>query len=255
MKALAITVIIPAKIVNRVLNLTLLSAFFIVLLAGCAQQETFTYGPPTGWVHDDTKWWIEGQDTTGLFRDLETLEAMEVTGATDVYISNTALTGGRNARKEFAKAVKRSLIRMYRNEPAVVDSLFEQFLAPQIEDVQFTNDPAKDIETFKKKSYRLLQRHFREPRTRLELGKDVLVVYPDSIREQGVAGSVRLQVYLDNEGNPKAVELIESVHPVLDQLALVATTEMRWLPAYVEKKRDWHPIPSWTRFLITFKTS
>ena len=144
---------------------------------------------------------------------------------------------------------------MYRNEPAIVDSIFEQYLTPKIADVKFSNDPVQDVEKFKKQSVSLLRRHFQEPRTRLDLGTDVLVVYPDSLREQEVAGAVKMQVYLDDEGNPLAVELIDSVHPVLDQLALVATTEMRWLPAYVEHKRDWKPIPSWTRFRITFKTS
>ncbi|MEM8487296.1 MAG: TonB family protein [Bacteroidota bacterium] len=228
-------------------------AFF--LIQGCTQDAAFTYGPPAGWEADGTTWWNAAQDTTGLFRELETLEDMQVAGAEDVYLSNTSLTAGRDARQQFTKAVKRSLIRMYRNEPAIVDSLFEKFLAPKVQDVQFTNDPAKDVETFKKSSYKLLSRHFREPRTRLELGTDVLVVYPDSIRQQGVEGYVKLQVYLDAEGNPLTVELLDGVHPVLDQLALMATTEMRWLPAYVEHKREWKAIPSWTRYRIAFKTS
>ncbi len=230
-------------------------ACLAIILQGCSSQEPFNYGPPQDWEGIETTWWKAGQDTTGMFRDLETLESMEVTGSGDLYLANSGMTTGKDARNQFSKAVKRSLIRMYRNEPAIVDSLFEKFLAPKIQDVQFTNDPAKDVEDFKKRSYKLLSRHFREPRSRLELGTDVIVVYPDSIRQQGIQGSVKLQVFLDDEGNPLSVELVEGVHPVLDQLALVATTEMRWLPAYVEKKRDWDPIPSWTRFRITFKTS
>ena len=224
-------------------------------MQGCATEEPFSYGPPEGWEGVETTWWKAGQDTSGVFRALETLEEMKVTGAEDVYLASAGMTRGKDARKQFSKAVKRSLIRMYRNEPAIVDSLFEKFLAPKIGDVEFTNDPVKDVEKFKKSSYKLLSRHFKEPRTRLELGTDVIVAYPDSIRAQGVEGYVKLQVYLDDEGNPLTVELLEGIHPVLDQLALVATTEMRWLPAYVEKKRDWDPIPSWTRFRITFKTS
>ncbi|MFK7847149.1 MAG: energy transducer TonB [Rhodothermales bacterium] len=233
----------------------LFTIVILFLFQGCTSEEPFEFGPPVEWEGVETTWWKIGQDTTHLFRDLETLEDMKVAGADDVYLTNAALTASRDARKQFAKAVKRSLIRMYRNEPAVVDSLFEKFLVPKIEEVKFTSDPVKDVETFKKTSYKLLSRHFREPRTRLDLGTDVIVVYPDSIRMQGIEGSVKLQVYLDDEGNPLTVELVDSVHPVLDQLALVATTEMRWLPAYVEHKRDWKPIPSWTRFRITFKTS
>ena len=229
--------------------------FLSLLFQGCTSHEPFSYGPPQGWEGTGTTWWKVGQDTTGVFRDLETLEAMAITGSGDVFLANTAISGGKDARHQFSKAVKRSLIQMYRNEPAIVDSLFEKFLAPQIDEVKFTSDPVKDVEDFKKKSYKLLVRHFREPRQRLELGTDVKVIYPDSLRAQGIQGSVRLQVFLDDEGNPLAVELIEGVHPVLNQLALIATTEMRWLPAYVEKKRDWDPIPSWTRFRIKFETS
>ncbi len=239
------------SIVKRVLY----TVVFLFLFQGCTSEDPFASGPPAEWEGVETTWWRIGQDTTNLFRDLETLEAMKVTGMEDVYLTSAAMSAPRDARSQFAKAVKRSLIRMYRNEPEVVDSLFEKFLVPKIEEVKFSNDPVKDVETFKKTSYKLLSRHFREPRTRLDLGTDVIVVYPDSLRAKGIEGSVKLQVYLDDEGNPLTVELVDSVHPVLDQLALVATTEMRWLPAYVEHKRDWKAIPSWTRFRITFKTS
>ncbi len=242
------------------LRITVNRVYFVITLlliisSGCTSESSFTYGPPAEWEGVEATWWKASQDTTGLFRDLETLESMKVTGTENIYLANASMTRVSDAREQFARAVKRSLIRMYRNEPAIVDSLFEKFLTPKISEVKFTNDPVKDVEKFKKTSYKLLLRHFREPRTRLELGSDIKVVYPDSLRKQGIQGSVKLQVYLDDEGNPLTVELIEGVHPVLDQLALVATTKMRWLPAYVERKRDWHPIPSWTRFRITFKTS
>lgn len=227
----------------------------MIFVSGCSNNEFFSYDPPPGWESDGKVWWKVGQDTTGLLRNLETLESMGVTGSDEVYLANANVNGGYDARQQFGKAVKRSLIRMYRNEPAIVDSLFETYLTPQIDDVKFTSDPAKDVEGFKKKSYKLLRRHFREPRTRLKLGTDVLVPYPDSLRSQGIHGSVILQVYLNDEGEPLTVEVVDKVHPVLDQLALVATTKMEWLPAYVERKRDWAPIPSWTRFRITFKTS
>jgi TonB family protein len=127
-------------------------------------------------------------------------------------------------------------------------------MAPKVSEVQFTSDPVQDVENFKKQAYKLLGRHFREPRTRLELGTDVPVLYPDSLRAQGVEGAVSLQVYLNDEGEPLTLELIEGVHPVLDQIAMEATTQMRWIPAYVLEKRDWKAIPAWARFRITFST-
>ena len=235
---------------NRIYYLTLALALWVV---GCAVEPPLREGPPDGWDGMSAKWWIESADTTHFFRKLETLEEMNVTGAGRVYVGASAVAS-RNAREEFALAVKRSFIRMYRNQPAIVDSLFEAYLAPKIADVRFTNDPVKDVDKFKKEAYKVLARHFREPRTKLALGTDVPVMYPDSLREQGIGGAVKLQVFLNEEGEPQSVELIDGVHPVLDQIAMDATTQMRWLPGYVEHKRDWKPIPTWARFRITFST-
>lgn len=161
----------------------------------------------------------------------------------------------RNDRSQFERAVKRSLIRLYRNEPVIVDSIFVAHIRPMLDDVKFTNDPVQDIEKFKQKAYKTMrERYFREPRTKLELGTDVPIVYPDSLREKGIDGAVVLQVRLDASGAPLSVELIKQVHPVLDQIAMEATTRMRWLPAYVMKKKDWQPVPSWARFRIAFSS-
>ena len=210
-------------------------------------------GPPDGWVGEATRWWIDGQDTTSFFRDLETLESMNVQGGEVVYVGSGEAIGGSHA--QFKRAVKRSLIRLYRNEPAIVDSLFEKFMAPKVPSVKFTADPAGDVDKFKKDSYKVLIRHFREPRTRLQLGTDVPVIYPDSLRTMDISGEVKLQVYLNAEGEPQSVELLEGIHPILDMSAMDATTRMRWIPAYVEDNREWRAIPSWARFRITFSTS
>ena len=237
---------------NRILSITLVLG---LLAAGCATETPLREGPPDGWEGESAKWWLPGQDTTLAFRKLETLDEMGVSGGNAVYVASATMATRSNARDEFSRAVKRSLIRLFRNEPATVDSLFESFLAPKVEKVRFTDDPVKDVEKFKKDAYKLLARHFREPRTKLALGTDVPVMYPDSLRESGIGGSVKLQVYLNTEGEPQSVELIEGVHPVLDQIAMDATTQMRWIPGFVEHKRDWKAIPTWARFRITFATS
>ncbi len=225
----------------------------LLLLSACA-TESIPEGPPPGWEGDATRWWIQGQDTTGYFRDLETLESMGAKDSDVVYVSEVFGGDDEVVRQQFKKAVKRSLIRMYRNEPEIVDSLFEELQAPKIDDVVFTSDPAGDVDKFKKKSYKALSRHFREPRTRLQLGTDVPVVYPDSIRNKEISGSVKLQVYLNAEGEPQSVELLEGIYPVLDLSAMDATTRMRWLPAYILKGKNWQAIPAWARFRITFST-
>ncbi len=236
---------------NRFYPLILIFPF---LWIGCTSEAPFKQGPPEGWEGQANRWWQQGQDTTGLFRDLETLEAMQVVDGADVYMANASQGSDQHARQQFTKAVKRSLIRIYRNEPMVVDSIFQAHLAEKIKDVKFTSDPAEDVNKFKTQAVKLLRRNFREPRTRLELGTDIPIVYPDSLRSKKVEGAVSLQVYLNTEGDPLAIEVVEGVHPVLDQIAQEATTQMRWIPAYVLEKRDWRAIPSWARFRITFAT-
>ena len=225
------------------------------VIYGCAEETAFRSGPPDGWEGDATMWWLAERDTTNFFRDLESLESMDVVGSEVVYVGQGAIGTDREVRAQFKKAVKQSLIRMYRNEPAIVDSLFETYLAPRVENVTFTSDPAGDVEKFKKDSYKFLRRHFREPLTLLKLGTDVPVMYPDSLRTMEVTGEVKLQVYLNAEGEPLSVELLDGVHPTLDQSAMDATTRMRWMPAYVEDDGEWRAIPSWARFRIKFSSN
>ncbi|MDZ4700317.1 MAG: energy transducer TonB [Rhodothermales bacterium] len=234
--------------------LVVLIALF--LYAGCTTDSGIEYGPPAGWEGVGERWWLAGQDTSGFYPRMETLDDMALTDEDVVFLAPGEMAAlRRNDRSQFERAVKRSLIRLFRNEPVIVDSLFEAEIKPMLPGVTFTNDPVQDVETFKRRAYKHLARFFREPRARLELGTDVPVVYPDSLREQGIGGAVVLQVRLDAEGTPFSVELIEGVHPVLDQIAMEATTRMRWLPAYLMVKKDWQPVPAWARFRISFSNS
>ena len=231
----------------------LLITFLGLALYGCADDSSKLDGPPEGWEGGTTRWWLAGSDTTNFFRDLESLESMGVMGSDLVYLSQGTVGSEKEVRAQFKKAVKQSLIRVYRNEPAIVDSLFETYLTPRIEKVTFTSDPGGDVEKFKQESYKFLRLyHFRAPITKLKLGTDVPVIYPDSLRMQDISGEVKLQVHLDTDGAPQSVELLEGVHPLLDLSAMEATTRMRWLPAYVEHDGDWKAIPSWARFRIKF---
>jgi TonB family protein len=235
--------------------------FFSLLLAafslfGCSSEPPIAFGPPAGWEGASGRWWLAGQDTAGVYPRMETLDDLAVVDEDVVYLApSEAAALRRNDRSQFERAVKRSLIRLIRNEPHIVDSLFVAHIEPLLSEVKFTNDPVQDVENFKRRAYKILARHFREPRARLELGKDVPIVYPDSLMANGIGGAVVLQVRLDAEGTPLSVELIDSVHPVLDQIAMEATTRMRWLPAYLLQKKDWKPVPAWARFRISFASS
>ncbi|MFQ5570693.1 MAG: energy transducer TonB [Rhodothermales bacterium] len=208
---------------------------------------------PKGWQTDGIRWWRADQDTTGMFRNLETLKAMQVSGTEVTYLAHSSLAQrGASLEEQFERAVRISLIRLFRNQPELIDSLFNQYVKPTLQDATLTGDIQEEVEAFKRKGYKLLRSHFREPRVALELGTDVPVLYPDSLQQRQVTGTVRTQVYLNAEGEPLAIMLIRSVHPTLDIMAMRATTQMRWGPAYRMRKGRWLPTPSWVRFGIKF---
>lgn len=237
----------------RAFQLVVLFLLAAVGLLGC--EEAYEPGPPADWASESTagtlRWWQSSVDTSEVFRDLESLRGMGILSGQQTYASTEQLalrTG--SLRTEFGNAVKRSLVALYRSAPEVVDSLFEAYARPKLADVDLSGDLMERVEDNKRVAYDAVRKHFREPRPALELGTDVPVIYPDSLRAFG--GDVRVQAYVDAEGVPVALELIEGVHPVLDDLAMKATTQMRWRPAYVLRGSDWEPIPSWVRFRVRF---
>ncbi len=219
----------------------------IPLAAGCSGGDLTDV--PEGWATAEARWWREPADTAKAFRNLESLQAMGVAEGTQVFAMQPAQLTGAQLRR----SVKESLIRLYRNAPQVIDSLFARYVASDLAAVTISGDVQQRLEELKAEYYGILRRHFREPRTRTTLGEDVAVVFPDSLRQQGVSGEVRMQVYLNEEGVPQAIELLEGLHPTLDAIALHATTQMRWEPAYVEVDGQWEAIPSWVRFNINFR--
>lgn len=57
--------------------------------------------------------------------------------------------------------------------------------------------------------------------------------YPEAIRELGIEGKVVLEITIDGEGRVIAARVMQSLHPVLDQEAIVAAKQMRFQPAAV----------------------
>ena len=227
-----------------------LSLFVWLLAAGCGTEEGAPTDAPEGWQAAGSYWWKAGADTAQAFRNLASLEAM---GASEgpVYAS----AGGQISDDQFVTGVKRSLLPLFRADPRRVDSLFEQHVRPKALNAERTGDARQDIEAFKSEAYGTLRRHFREPQTTLQLGEDIAVAYPDSLRREGVSGRVRMQVRISAEGEPQAIELLEGVHPTLDDIARRATTQMRWAPARVRSTsgQAWTDLPAWARFNINFR--
>jgi protein TonB len=55
--------------------------------------------------------------------------------------------------------------------------------------------------------------------------------YPATLRQQGVGGVVRVLVSLDEEGRVLDVQVVRSVHPILDRIVDEAIFHSRWTPA------------------------
>ncbi len=221
----------------------------------CSTSSKYEPGPPDGWTSEGTRWWRAGVDTSRAFRDLESLSAMGVKNAEITYASSMSLSRQKDlALRQLSRAVKTSLLPVFRNHPDVVDSLFERHAVPRLAEADLSRPPDRLVDKYKKEGYRILARHFREPRIVVSLGEDVPVVYPDSLREAGVTGRVPLQIYVDKSGEPAAIMLLDSVHPVLDDIAMNATTRVRWQPAYVLIVGKSRPIDAWVRFTVNFAT-
>ena len=241
----------------RLLAAVCLICSVLFLSVGC-QQAAPDLGPPDGWVAateatQPQAWWRPGTDTAQAFRSLETLEAMGITDAGITYVGSASAARQSGAmREEFRRGVKRELLPFFRNQPEIVDSLFNAVAAPKLAEISMDGSMQEAIERGKRESYDRMRRNFREARVTTQLGEDVPVIYPDSLREQGIGGFIRLQVYLDDAGSPQAIELIEGIHPVLDALAFQATTQLEWQPAYVSNGRQWTAVPSWVWYRIWY---
>ncbi len=224
----------PRRTTGVLAALLLLSAFW----AGCGGAPDDPAAPPDGWQASGDYWWREGVDTSAAFADLSSLEAMGLAESTTY-----AAAAGPMTDAQFATSVKRSIVAIYRHEPQVIDSVVEAAVLPEVQNMR-----DEGPEALRSRAYSLAREHVTEPSAALQVGEDVPVPYPDSLRAS-VGGAVRMQVRLDAEGAPQAVELLEGVHPTLDAIALRAATRMRWEPMRV----DGEAIPSWVRFTVRFR--
>lgn len=235
----------------------ILTGFFLIL--GCSGGGSPT-APPDGWQTTETRWWAEGVDTSAVFPNLESLSTMGVLDE-----AAKLKPGGTVTREQFNAAIKQSLLPLYRNNPMVVDSLFEEYAAPQLEDVDLGGNIVADdgklktkiLQKNQKKAYDAITEYFREPQRSKSPDN---IIWPDSLRSQEHTGVVELQVHLGVEGEgknavsrPDAVEVLSGTHPTLNAIAMKAATRATWQPAYILEEGNWTPIDSWVRFDIPFQ--
>ena len=182
----------------------------LLTLAACGPD----LGPPDGWEasEDGTRWWRAGIDTTGLFPDHSTFEAMGVERRPE---------GPRH------RNVQQALITTYRSSPHLVDSVFTVNVSPYLSG----SGNQVPLEEAVQESAKRLREMYMGPRQdpEVKFGREVPYVYPDSL--QDVQGRVEVQAFVareDNEGMPIALRLVEPVHPVLDALTMQAAARMRY---------------------------
>lgn len=213
----------------------LLAAALSLALAACATApET---GPPEGWQADGPRWFRAGVDTSGMFRDLSTLEAM----------------GVEPAPTELAQWAQNELISLYRTNPEVFDSVFQAVALPILRE----NIPAgADYEANARQAVERAKNDFRAVYRQSILNPNTQppLVYPDSLRQRGVGGRAVLQVYVDASGEAQAIELVESTgNATLDDIALRSAAMSDYTGAWaVRGRRGGQPIPNWVRLSPSF---
>ena len=204
---------------------------FLGILSACGGNADL--GPPVGWDGDGAgRWWRTDADTTGAFRNLQTLESMGVRVFEEI---------------DLAPSVQNRMLEFYRTNPEIVDSVFVEHGLPVVE----RGDPAiRDRTELRERlvtdTYREMVRYYRDARQ--DPNVQIEKVYPDSLRERGVIGQVEVQIRVNAEGEPVAIEKLSGVEPTLDALAMQAITKMRWVHAGHEGVA----VPSWTRMTITY---
>lgn len=220
---------------------------------GCGGGPDVALGPPEGWTGQAGLWWQAGTDTTVAFRNVGDFEAMGSPLEDVVYGRGTATT-----RQQLVNGVKREFMPMFQSNPELVDSLFTTMGRPKIMRATLKTDLNAQVDELSKDIFRSITRHYQQPRTLKKLGsfdqakidKDIVPIsQPDSLKAQGVYGRVQMQVYLNPEGEPLAVKVLDPVHPVLDDLAQKAATQMRWRPAYLRGKG----VYGWALFNVNFQ--
>jgi protein TonB len=75
--------------------------------------------------------------------------------------------------------------------------------------------------------------------------------YPDQLRADGLGGTARLRLFVDTDGTPAEVRLLQSSgYPQLDAAATRVAVFLRFSPA---TNTDGEPVQVWVSFPISFR--
>jgi TonB family protein len=226
-------------------------AGLLLVLAGCGGGGGDPTAPPSGWNASDDRIWKEGVDTSEVFQDMGSLSEM------GVIEEGFTLNSGNITQEQFKSAIKQSLVKLYRTNPTLVDTLFEQHAAPKLEDADLSGSAVKDgklkpelLNEYKNKAFKAIKDNYKSPTLQEPVEN---ISYPDSLRQNDVTGTVELQMHVDSTGAVNAIEVVQKVHPTLDKIAVVAATRTKWESAYEMVDREWQPRPGWGRSPVPFR--
>ncbi len=202
----------------------------VVTLAACQPGEEA--GPPADWETIGTeRWWHAEADTAVAFRDMDSFEELALSDREDGLLDDGPVV--RNVQRRF--------LALYRNHPEVVDSLFRQLAVPIIERDAEPGALDAEREALVSQINRRIHQAFFPAQPR-QADRPPIVI-PDSLRQQGITGTVALQIYLDNEGRPRGIRKLEGIHESMDAIVMRNYAQRTWQPAHL----DGNPIASWTR--------
>lgn len=223
----------------------------LLVLTGCSSGGS-PGQPPDGWNTSDVGWWEQSVDTADVFRSMENLMEMGIQDDS-IQLERAGLS-----RAQFTNAVRRSLLELYRTNPEIVDSLFQEYAVSSLDTVDISGDDvvkeggrlASDLlNKGKKAAYEPINAHYREPRATTNPS----LSFPDSLMRQDISGTIELQIHLDasagddSSATPDAIRVLEGIHPTVDAYVMGAMIDRGWQPAYVLRDGSWQPVDSWVR--------
>jgi TonB family protein len=193
--------------------------------------------------------WKQGVDTSAVFRNLSSLSAMGIVE------QEFAVSPGSITQEQFQKAVKRSIEELYRSNPTIVDSLFNEYAVPALGDADLSGAVEDGeikstlLEEYKQKALKAVDKHYEQPK--IQEGITGLP-YPDSLRTRENSGRVEIQLHINKDGAVDAVEVIEGTHPTLNAIVMQAATKTKWQPAFVTDGQEQTPHSGWGRLSTNF---
>lgn len=219
----------------------------LLVLAGCGGGDSGSpASPPSGWSASETRMWNQSVDTSEVFRNMSSLSAM------GLFDEEVTLSPGSINQEQFQKVIKRSLLELYRSNPTIVDSLFEEHALPVLQDAELGSDAVqggelkkKILDKYKQQALKAIQDHYEQPI--LQQGITGLPL-PDSLHTKENSGSVEVQVHVNENGEVDAVEILEGTHPTLNAIVMRAVAQTTtWNPAFVTENQSQAPHSGWGR--------